>query len=521
MTVTVITPTGDRQLAFSLLQKWMKAQTKQPDQWVVVDDGKVPTVPSMSMQLVRRFPQQTDPKFTLALNLKTAFPLVKGDVVLIMEDDEYYAPEYIDTMVRALDSHVITGIAKAKYYHLPTGGYYQNANDRHASLAETAFRTSILPEISRIVNEKDDPFIDIRIWKKFLPLGKLFEDTNLPLYCGMKGLPGRAGIGGGHNPAMYRNRKDGADRAMLKAWVPGDYRVYMEALYLTLAGKTETNYCRRMLCDIIVPTYEKEELTIACFESIKRCTTPGEYRIIWVDNASKDTRRIEQVLTGVNYISIRLQSNIGFVGAVNRGIVISNSDYVCLLNNDTIVSTRWLDKMIDALRKNHKLGIVGALTAPLPVLARELWPKEITDIRQLKKDYDSHHNIRYIEDMQMHRAYFPEYVNLEDFNRRIEEKFSGVLAGVSFVAFLCAVIKREVVDKVGLLDVNYAMGMYDDNDYDIAVKRAGWETKLLHDTCIEHFGHATFRHIHATEKFDDNALRLKNLAYMKKKWGLK
>ena len=62
--------------------------------------------------------------------------------------------------------------------------------------------------------------------------------------------------------------------------------------------------------------------------------------------------------------------------------------------------------------------------------------------------------------------------------------------------------------------------MYDDNDYDMAVKKAGWETKLLYDTCIEHFGHQTFRAINAAEKFDDNALRLKNLAYMKKKWGL-
>jgi GT2 family glycosyltransferase len=271
-------------------------------------------------------------------------------------------------------------------------------------------------------------------------------------------------------------------------------------------------------CDIIIPTYNHEQLTVNCLESIKKNTK--NYRIIWVDNGSKNTKVAEETLENIDHIIIKLSSNQGFVKAVNSGLKLSDAPFVCLLNNDTLVSSRWLEKLIGALNKNTKLGIVGALTAPLPVLERKLWPPDITSTLQLKKDYDSHHNIRYIEDCQLHRAYFPEYKNLEDFNRRIEKQFPGQLGDTSFIAFLCAVIKREVIDKVGLLDINYDMGMYDDNDYDMAVKKAGWETKLLYDTCIEHFGHQTFRAINAAEKFDDNALRLKNLAYMKKKWGL-
>ena len=260
-------------------------------------------------------------------------------------------------------------------------------------------------------------------------------------------------------------------------------------------------------------------MTVACLESIKKNTR--DFRIIWVDNGSKNRQKVQDALLNVNHIAILLPNNHGFVGATNLGIAVSNAPFVCFLNNDTIVSSRWLDKPIGALKKNPKLGIVGAITAPLPVLDRKLWPAGITSLTQLPKDYDSHHNIRYIEDCVEHKPIFPEYKNLEDFNLKIEKQFSGHLADTTFIAFLCSVLKRAVIDKVGFLDPNYAMGMYDDNDYNLAARKAGWQTKLLYDTCIEHLGHQTFRHLYATEHFDDNALRLKNHVYLKKKWGLK
>jgi hypothetical protein len=57
----------------------------------------------------------------------------------------------------------------------------------------------------------------------------LFSDSDRPLYVGIKGLPGRAGIGMGHNPAMYVAR-DTADRRVLKQWMPKDYQTYLDAM---------------------------------------------------------------------------------------------------------------------------------------------------------------------------------------------------------------------------------------------------------------------------------------------------
>jgi hypothetical protein len=54
----------------------------------------------------------------------------------------------------------------------------------------------------------------------------LFSDSDRPLYVGIKGLPGRNGIGMGHNPGMYLNR-DAGGRPVLKQWMPDNYQTYM------------------------------------------------------------------------------------------------------------------------------------------------------------------------------------------------------------------------------------------------------------------------------------------------------
>jgi hypothetical protein len=254
--ITAITPTGDRPLAMSLCERWMMNQTARPDQWLVVDDGQVPFVPAVPMEYVRREPRAGDPKHTLAINLLQAIPLIRGDKILIIEDDEYYAPAYVQEMAKRLDAGMIAGITQNRYYHLPTGGYYVMHNREHASLAQTAFTSAFIPTFKgAVVASMFVDFLDIRMWRmakqtlnrgfKFggrvlttrartmgrMPESEfaLFSDADAPLYVGIKGLPGRNGIGMGHNPGMYPNR-DTAGRRVLKQWMPQDYPVYLDAI---------------------------------------------------------------------------------------------------------------------------------------------------------------------------------------------------------------------------------------------------------------------------------------------------
>jgi GT2 family glycosyltransferase/pyruvate-formate lyase-activating enzyme len=269
-------------------------------------------------------------------------------------------------------------------------------------------------------------------------------------------------------------------------------------VYKVLRGLREEH--PEKLCDIIIPTYENDHFTIDCFNSIKEYTEPGTYRVIWVDNGSRDTSKVEQAIMGTDYITIKLTKNEGFVGAVNRGLLASTAPFVCLLNNDTIVTNRWLEKMINALKADQQLGIVGGLTNENP-----------------DAGVDSHHSLK------LHNKLIPEslrLVSIEEKNKYLETHYSGRTVPISFVAFLFAVIKREVLNKVGFLDPNYAMGMYDDNDYNLLTRKAGYKCELVIDTCITHLGRSTFKLIQMKENFNVDDLLKRNLQYLNTKHGL-
>jgi hypothetical protein len=225
--LTAITPTGDRPLAFDLCQLWMRNQTRKPDQWLVIDDGQAPLKPRIPMEYVRRQPQPGEPKPTLILNLAAAVPLIKGDRIIVIEDDEYYAPGYAECLDAVLEHHQVAGILQSKYYHLPTGKFMQIQNRSHASLAETGFQISFLPEFQALLT--GDTYLDMRIWRKAGARGFLFSDEDNPLYLGIKGLPGRPGIGAGHKAAIYP-KTDSPDRRVLRQWIPRDFQIYLDFL---------------------------------------------------------------------------------------------------------------------------------------------------------------------------------------------------------------------------------------------------------------------------------------------------
>jgi hypothetical protein len=104
---------------------------------------------------------------------------------------------------------------------------YDNIN--LASLAQTAIRRSLLPKFLEILD--GDTYIDVRFWESINGQGHIFDDADQMLYVGMKGLPGRAGIGiGHHDNHMY---VQDSDRMILKKWIPNDYQYYLSLLEAT------------------------------------------------------------------------------------------------------------------------------------------------------------------------------------------------------------------------------------------------------------------------------------------------
>ncbi len=237
--ITLITPTGDRPEAFELTRRWIESQTRKANQWIVVDDGIVPLPERLRLgiEYVRRNPTKGE-RCTLNINIATALSRVKGRKIFIIEDDDWYGPTYIETMLGYLDTYDLVGEGNARYFNLAAMKYRRIKNAVHISLCQTGFNRSLLSTFEKYI--PGDPFIDKRFWdsvdNKFIFLD--LEDK-LHLHCSIKGLRGRRGIAVGHNPNdpffnMIKEENEISGLQQLINWVGRD----STELYLAHLGKT-------------------------------------------------------------------------------------------------------------------------------------------------------------------------------------------------------------------------------------------------------------------------------------------
>jgi len=172
-----------------------------------------------------------------------------------------------------------------------------------------------------------------------------------------------------------------------------------------------------------------------------------DFRIILVDNGSDDEHldKITKELRRNIHVLIKNKKNLGFVKAVNQGLLASTAPFVVVMNNDTEAADHWLQKMEGTLRVNT--AVCGPLTT-----TRDSW------------------------------------------QGRVEEKPGYKLISTgAMVAFFCVMFRRDVLDTVGLLDEGYEMGLCDDDDYCRRVHAAGFRIALRTDLVIKHHHRSTFK----------------------------
>lgn len=219
--MTLITPTGDRPESFALCEKWMVRQTFSGSlQWIVVDDGKIPTKVTMEQQYIRRSPYRGTKKLhTLTVNLREALPLCKGEKILIIEDDEWYHPNYLDVMSKRLDNHKLVGAGMSRYYYIRKKTYREFPGYKHSCLCRTGFHKSLIKKVLFLCQD-EDPFVDLRLWNS---VQGMKEEPDIPLSIGLKGMPGRIAASGGRTNTVGI---DDRSISKLKEWIGDDVKYY-------------------------------------------------------------------------------------------------------------------------------------------------------------------------------------------------------------------------------------------------------------------------------------------------------
>ena len=117
---------------------------------------------------------------------------------------------------------------------------------------------------------------------------------------------------------------------------------------------------------VIIPVYNKWELTRNCLQSLRERTPEYDFEVIVVDNASKDATATElqpfgESLFGQRFRRIRFEENRNFGPACNAGAEAAAAPLVFFLNNDTLMTDGWAPPLVQALEDDPALGAVGPL----------------------------------------------------------------------------------------------------------------------------------------------------------------
>ena len=117
---------------------------------------------------------------------------------------------------------------------------------------------------------------------------------------------------------------------------------------------------------IIIVNWNGGSVIGGCLRSIAENPPSDPFEIVVVDNASTDgsaewlrSEECGKLLAGIQYILIEPGTNLGYGPASNLAIERTTSPYVLILNPDTLILDAAIDRMVDLLRRNARIGMVG------------------------------------------------------------------------------------------------------------------------------------------------------------------
>ncbi|WP_337289338.1 glycosyltransferase [Candidatus Methylomirabilis sp.] len=242
------------------------------------------------------------------------------------------------------------------------------------------------------------------------------------------------------------------------------------------------------LTSIIILTHNGLEHTRKCLASIE-AHTPELHELVIVDNGSDDGT-IEYLRSYMaahdNVRVIANRSNRGFAAGNNQGLALARGDYLLLLNNDTIVTIGWLQRMLQVFLAHPDVGIVGPMSNYVsgPQLVREVSYKG------------------------------PE--GLEAFAVKWAQGHDGQSAEATRVVGFCLLTRKEVIARIGGLDEQFGSGNFEDDDFCIRAFQVGFRARIALDAFIHHTGSQTFK----SAKIDYRQSLMRNWELFKAKWDI-
>lgn len=220
--------------------------------------------------------------------------------------------------------------------------------------------------------------------------------------------------------------------------------------------------------DIIILVYNNYSITRECIEAVFR-NTVHPYRLVIVNDASTDEdlirylKRLKEQKR--NILLINNKNNLGRTKSVNKGIMVSRSEILVIIDNDTIVSHSWLLKIKKGFDYAPEIGIIG------PRFNNSTSPAQ---------------NVKFMPSNSSRDKLESEIRKINDSLKNSEK---NQFIGTTFIFGACMVFRRKVFKNCGYFDELFSetgAGYFDDIDMCFRAIKAGFDVGVCKKTFIYH-----------------------------------
>ena len=240
-----------------------------------------------------------------------------------------------------------------------------------------------------------------------------------------------------------------------------------------------------MKCDVVIPIYNQLEWVKMCVKSVFCNTNMSIINKVYLidDCSSEETKEGLKIIKNKYGDKIELihnKTNQGFLKNCNNAFKISKSDYILLLNSDCLVSNNAIEKMMNAMIADKKIGLLCPISSKAANISFPLF----------------------------------EGFDYQKINKLFEKQFSKMTFDACTVVGNCLMISKDCINKVGYFDEIFEKGYSEETDYQFKALSKGLKAKVLIDTYVFHECRVSFGEDEAQLK-----KREKHLQIFFERWG--
>jgi GT2 family glycosyltransferase/tetratricopeptide (TPR) repeat protein len=219
---------------------------------------------------------------------------------------------------------------------------------------------------------------------------------------------------------------------------------------------------RRSPATIVILAWNAWEATQACLESLSP-TLGVRDQVVVVDNGSTDAtpRRLGRY-PWIDVVTNK--ENRGFAGGCNDGAAVARHDILIFLNNDTVLSGRWLDPLILPFDEDDTVGATG------PRSNFVSGPQVADGASYLRGDGPG----------------------MRRFARTWAQEHRGQTSEAERLVGFCLAVRRGLFQEIGGFDTAYGRGGYEDDDLCRRILASDHRLLIAHESFVHHDGHQTF-----------------------------